>query len=331
MWERAMALYNKDYRPIYAPIRDTESIRNKYKSLKNATKPTGDPTCPPEVRRAKQIASCIESGIGVFGLDDNVKEISASSASSSSNSSKSSDSESDSEEDQSSPILVRQGLAENAPVIDETHVPFVVPESLVLNDAQRIDVHDSDIEVEVVQIQISDHVPQKSAQEPSQRAGGIVTQASMGLEFQSSKIPLRLGKNAVELKASMDGILKNSAHSKQGKRGIPENPTHTKKKAVSQHIADIDKEYETRAEMEHRERLEALQDAERRRDEERKAKEMRHELEMKKLDLEHARQEKRYEEESKRRDEDSRRHETFMLALITAVTAGRPMQPPPAP
>jgi len=65
MWETVSEKFNnrKDER---APWRDIDSIRNKFKSLKNATKPTGDPTCPPNVIRAKRLAKEIEDGKCVF-------------------------------------------------------------------------------------------------------------------------------------------------------------------------------------------------------------------------------------------------------------------------
>jgi hypothetical protein len=37
------------------PPRDEESIKRKFKNLKNVRKPTGDPNCPAEVKRAKRI------------------------------------------------------------------------------------------------------------------------------------------------------------------------------------------------------------------------------------------------------------------------------------
>ena len=37
------------------PERDVDSCKTKFKALKNVKKPTGDPTIPPEVKRAKQI------------------------------------------------------------------------------------------------------------------------------------------------------------------------------------------------------------------------------------------------------------------------------------
>ena len=51
-WEAVAIEYN-----IYFPQnpRDAESLQTKYKSLKNAKKPTGDPECPVPMRRVKRL------------------------------------------------------------------------------------------------------------------------------------------------------------------------------------------------------------------------------------------------------------------------------------
>ncbi len=50
--------------------RTTESLKRKFASLYNAKKPTGDPTCPPQVRRAKRAWEEIKSLLGVVVDDD---------------------------------------------------------------------------------------------------------------------------------------------------------------------------------------------------------------------------------------------------------------------
>ena len=54
------------------PEREKDSIRNKFKALKNEKKPTGDPTIPVSVKRAKQIQRRIEDRISVETADDGV-------------------------------------------------------------------------------------------------------------------------------------------------------------------------------------------------------------------------------------------------------------------
>jgi hypothetical protein len=70
-WTIVAERYNSN-RPRGFVERDEESMRNKFKSLRNVKKPTGDPLCPEEVRRAKRIQREIEAKIGVETLDDNM-------------------------------------------------------------------------------------------------------------------------------------------------------------------------------------------------------------------------------------------------------------------
>eukprot|EP01038_Epipyxis_sp_PR26KG_P017783 gene17783-24817_t len=48
-----------------APPRESDSLKTKFKALKNVKKPTGDPDCPPLVRRAKRIYYQIEQRMSV--------------------------------------------------------------------------------------------------------------------------------------------------------------------------------------------------------------------------------------------------------------------------
>ena len=65
-WELVVEEFNKK-----TPAqRDVESCRRKYKSLKNVRKPTGDPDCPDNVKRAKRIQREIETRISASTLDD---------------------------------------------------------------------------------------------------------------------------------------------------------------------------------------------------------------------------------------------------------------------
>jgi hypothetical protein len=64
--------------------RDSQSLRQKFNELVNSKKPTGDPNCPPHIRRAKliqkRIIAKLDSGGGSLndddlGIVDNDKEI----------------------------------------------------------------------------------------------------------------------------------------------------------------------------------------------------------------------------------------------------------------
>lgn len=75
-WESVAAEYNKIISAKFPTmsrrmVRDCDSLRNKFKGLRNIRKPTGDPTCPPTVVRAKRIQKAIESRQGVidFGVN----------------------------------------------------------------------------------------------------------------------------------------------------------------------------------------------------------------------------------------------------------------------
>ncbi|KAK9314614.1 hypothetical protein V1522DRAFT_408633 [Lipomyces starkeyi] len=50
--------------------RDVAGIRRKFNSLVNFPKPTGDPTCPPEVKPAKEASRMITESVEFGGLDD---------------------------------------------------------------------------------------------------------------------------------------------------------------------------------------------------------------------------------------------------------------------
>ncbi|RHY15888.1 hypothetical protein DYB32_010705 [Aphanomyces invadans] len=66
-WEEVAAGFNGG--PY--PFRDSDAIKRKYYMLRNHAKTTGDPTCPPEVVRAKLISRRIDANCAVLNLEDN--------------------------------------------------------------------------------------------------------------------------------------------------------------------------------------------------------------------------------------------------------------------
>ncbi|ETN00575.1 hypothetical protein PPTG_17800 [Phytophthora nicotianae INRA-310] len=70
-WDAVLGNYQ-----IYAEresrvLRDVTSIKKKLQSLLNSTKPTGKPSCPDSVRRARQIQRVLEERVGhEANLDD---------------------------------------------------------------------------------------------------------------------------------------------------------------------------------------------------------------------------------------------------------------------
>lgn len=76
-WESLVVLFNRSMYNLIgtnAVPRDYESLRNKFKTLRNNKKPTGDPTCPPEVKRAKRAQKEMEKRMSVTDLDDDAAE-----------------------------------------------------------------------------------------------------------------------------------------------------------------------------------------------------------------------------------------------------------------
>ena len=74
-WEAVTRAYNISRLSIESlngrPERDVDSCKTKFKALKNVRKPTGDPSIPPDVKRAKQIQYQIESRMSAVNFDDN--------------------------------------------------------------------------------------------------------------------------------------------------------------------------------------------------------------------------------------------------------------------
>lgn len=62
-WERVAFEFNRQMAALVgnsAVARDHESLRNKFKLLRYSKKPTGHPTCPWEIKRAKHLQRKIE-------------------------------------------------------------------------------------------------------------------------------------------------------------------------------------------------------------------------------------------------------------------------------
>ena len=191
-----MTSYYNQEKPDRAPERDIEAIRNKFRNLKNVKKPTGDPTCPPLVVRAKRINYDIEAGVGVIDLDDvgKTRESDPDSESGSSDCFVS-----DSEEvssgrmvsANSSPVQRRMHLSG---IIPETAVPFVVDDSF----APFSITHN-----------IQDERVQQYVLASSEEEGDIAdSSAAVGNEGEKmSKVPHRLGPDSQKLGKIMENLL----------------------------------------------------------------------------------------------------------------------------
>lgn len=70
MWMRLAQDYAEIALERGWPLRDEESLRNKFKALKNSPKPTGDPNCPWDVKAAKRLQVMIDQSRDVVGFDE---------------------------------------------------------------------------------------------------------------------------------------------------------------------------------------------------------------------------------------------------------------------
>ncbi|ETM00368.1 hypothetical protein L917_02903, partial [Phytophthora nicotianae] len=68
-WDVVAGRYGKEL-PREFSERDVDAIKRKFLALKNALKPTGDPSCPEEVVRAKRAYYRMESRSGVEAFED---------------------------------------------------------------------------------------------------------------------------------------------------------------------------------------------------------------------------------------------------------------------
>lgn len=69
-WARVASIFNTYAMLENRPQRDITAIRGKFDRLANTKKPTGDPSCPPAVRRAKLIAREILGKVNAFSVGD---------------------------------------------------------------------------------------------------------------------------------------------------------------------------------------------------------------------------------------------------------------------
>ena len=69
-WERVAVEYNERTREN----RPADSLKKKFKQLKNVSKPSGKPNIRSEIERAKKIAQDMENAMGVVDCDDDHDE-----------------------------------------------------------------------------------------------------------------------------------------------------------------------------------------------------------------------------------------------------------------
>ncbi len=244
MWNRVTEMYNsKDERNFRnmadLPYRDLESIRTKWKALKNMKKPTGDPDCPLNVVRAKRIARDIENGAGVFNLDDY-----------DSNSDRDEDDEnrhisSESESSTESPINLRTSL-----VVSET--VFAVDSSSQSDTGERplgstdnFELQDAQFPYQSLQMQ-GDHTISSSFPAEMDRPHFGKSKPGKVTNSTVAQPSPRLGMSAEQLQEVANGLVsqKKDKKRKASQSNVPENPSITKKRALVKELRDIDDEYQ---------------------------------------------------------------------------------------
>ncbi|RHZ07532.1 hypothetical protein DYB37_010900 [Aphanomyces astaci] len=68
-WEKVESRFNRLTETKLLAVRDVDVLKRKFILLKNHAKPTGDPECPVEVKRAKRIQREIDQSVLVMPLD----------------------------------------------------------------------------------------------------------------------------------------------------------------------------------------------------------------------------------------------------------------------
>jgi hypothetical protein len=249
MWERVSVEYNAK-RPRGSAYRDVESLRNKFKTLKNCKKPTGDPKCPENVKRAKRIQKEIDNEVGATLIDDDSSESGRDSESSESSamSSKieSEDSEEQSDEEQFSPVDRREELdpiTQDRPYVVEETLPqhsSVVPESIFGGtDAQPVESPP----FSPPKTKDLDSAPRQSQNKLQNARAPKDATKSKPPAVTDGRIPHRLGVTDDHLKNMVQEVLrgedgkkkKSHKHSKE----IPENPNRSKKASLAKEINDV--------------------------------------------------------------------------------------------
>jgi hypothetical protein len=306
MWDQVCEMYNskqeRDLRGLSAmPYRDVDSIRTKWKSLKSSKKPTGDPTCPPNVIRAKRIAREIENGSSVFEIGG---ETSSSSSDSENDDVKSSDDDgsagSDSDGGRHASSICASPVQQRSAIVQESFIPT----SPIFTERQRSAiVQESFIPTSPIFVAVSDDEDKEIPGSPSSQQihdAQIIpttqvskTASAKAKHSAKNSVPVRLGMSAEQLQQVAAGLAGDKKKHKKHKAGVPENPSVTKKRTLSNELKEADQAYQESVENREAE------------------KQRRHSEEMKRLDNQHKIEEMRYQAEAVKSN-----------ALLSAVLVG---------
>lgn len=198
MWQDVCDRFNR-LKNERAPFRDYDAIRNKFNGLKGHKKPTGDPDCPPLVRRAKRLDKDIQKGQCVINLNsddenDGNSIQDAQGIESEDDIVPGSDSGDDS---LNSPVAAREGLnsfiANSNSIVEETLLPIVVEDSLQNSQPAPHNVPSDD---------------GAGSNNDKDKRGAHKQDEHSGI-FEAKKkfnVPPRLGKDAVGLNAMLPDV-----------------------------------------------------------------------------------------------------------------------------
>lgn len=352
MWDRVGTEYNAK-RPRGSAYRDSESLRNKFRTLKNSKKPTGDPRCPENVKRAKRIQRDIDNEVGATTIDDDRSDCDSEPSDSAemSDSDEASDEQNDEDqigeeqsdkgEEQLSPVLSRQELAARIAnrfnFVEETlqqPLSSVVPESIIGGTDAQVDIFHIDSQDSPLSPPKSKNLESTRNENPSQSQKKVQNARTPKDAIKSkppARIPLRLGVDDDQLKTIVQQVLhgeaqddgkKKKSHKRHPKE-IPENPNRSKKASLAKEINDVNDEFMREKEEQNLKFEIAKRD-----------QELRHIQEMERIKSEREIADRKYEAEMATRREDraleAARHNQTMsmqMGFFAALLGGRGISP----
>jgi hypothetical protein len=346
MWERVADRYNQKT-GRFAPFRDVDSLKNKFRGLKNTKKPTGDPTCPEYVKRAKKLQKEIEESVNVFKMgsvsdseSDTCSRTPKSTAGSvvagspKSNagsvvytSSPKSDAGSvvaGSPKSGAGSVVVVSGSksgssvsSNSSPIRQRAALSGVemfhklAGTGLVIEETapSAFDNHISDAQPTFV---VNAAAPAALSSKQQTAKGARVSKEKAAAK--PSYVPARLGVDANFLRS-----LESESKKHKSTRGtLPENPTHTKKQKLATQLKEIDEEHSRRL-VDQQSKFYLAQEAQ---IQHQKALELRHAEEMKRLDMQQQLAMRKFEADQENAERKLAAQQERFQAMMTAFSMG---------
>ena len=312
---------------------------------KIAKKPTGDPRCPANVKRAKGIQREIDNDVGATtGMSSKIYSDEAGEVrsdeeqvgedQSDEEQTNIGEEQSEVEGEQFSPVLNRQDLDANSQdckIVQETFQPIypVVNDSFFggtdVSDAQVVDA-DSPGQDSPPKSKVLESIPKSQNKLQNARTPN----ATKSKPPAGGRIPLRLGVGDDQLKLIVQEVLHGESRDEGKKtkphkrpKGIPENPNHSKKVSLAREIKDVNDEF-MREKQEQNLKFETAK----------LEQNFRHIQEMERIKCEREIAERKYEAEMTARREDraleAARHNqtmTMQMNFFAALLGGRGIAP----